>query len=63
MFARLLDWLYRVTGQSDSVPGMGQAALRQAGFEPRVEAERVGLGEVMLVVADKQPDGSGGVVG
>lgn len=52
--SRFIGWLYRVTGQGEPPPGMGEAALTQAGFIPYVVRERVGRSQVLLVVADKR---------
>ena len=52
--SRFIGWLYRVTGQGEPPPGLGEEALAKAGFVPKVVRERVGRSEVMLVVADKQ---------
>jgi ubiquinone/menaquinone biosynthesis C-methylase UbiE len=52
--SRFIGWLYRVTGQGEPPPGLGEKVLTQAGFVSRVVRERVGRSEVMLVVADKR---------
>jgi len=52
--SRLLRWLYRVTGQGESLSGGGEAMLIEAEFVQRTVWERVGRSEVMLIVADKQ---------
>ena len=51
--ARLIDWLYRVTGQSEPLPTGAESVFDQAGLTARIETERVGRSQVMLVVADK----------
>ncbi len=52
--SRFIGWLYRVTGQTEPLPGMGEAVLVEAGFAPRAVWERVGRSKVMLVVAERQ---------
>ncbi|MCP4540843.1 MAG: methyltransferase domain-containing protein [Chloroflexi bacterium] len=47
-------WLYRVTGQSEPPPGLGEKLLKAVGFAPQVVWERIGRNKVMLIVADKQ---------
>ena len=55
--ARLIDWLYRVTGQSDPLPRGSESIFDQAGLKPRIETEHVGHSQVMLLVADKDQAG------
>jgi ubiquinone/menaquinone biosynthesis C-methylase UbiE len=52
--SRFVGWLYQVTGQGEPLPGVGEAAIVDAGFAPRAVWKRVGRSEVMLVVADKR---------
>lgn len=52
--SRFIEWLYRVTGQREPLPGAGEAAAREAGFALRAVWEQVGHSEVMLVVADRR---------
>ena len=51
--ARLIDWLYRVTGQSDPLPNGSESIFDQAGLHARIETETIGHSQVMLVIADK----------
>lgn len=51
---RFLRSLYRLTGQAEPLPAGSEAVLSDAGFAPHTMWERVGLNEVMLVVADKR---------
>ena len=52
--SRFIGWLYRITGQGEPPPGLGEAALVEAGFIPHAVWERVGRSKVLLVVADKR---------
>jgi ubiquinone/menaquinone biosynthesis C-methylase UbiE len=52
--SRFIGWLYRVTGQGEPPPGLGEKVLTQAGFVSQVVREHVGRSQVMLVVADKR---------
>lgn len=54
LLSRFVKWLYRVTGQGEPLPGVGEAVLVKAGFAPHAVWERVGYSQVMLVVAEKQ---------
>ena len=49
--SRLLDWLYRVTGQEEPDADIGSDVFRQAGFEPQTVASQVGQNDVVLVLA------------
>jgi ubiquinone/menaquinone biosynthesis C-methylase UbiE len=52
--SHFIGWLYRVTGQGEPFPGLGEELLATVGFTPRVVWERIGHSKVMLIVADKQ---------
>lgn len=54
VLSRLLKWLYRVTGQADLVPDLGEIVPPVLGFDLRIEWERVRGGEVMLVVGERR---------
>jgi ubiquinone/menaquinone biosynthesis C-methylase UbiE len=49
---RLLEWLYRITGQRGPVPDL-PALLSQFGLESRYDSVAVGSSTVRLVIADK----------
>lgn len=51
--ARLIDWLYRVTGQSVPLPDVSESIFDQAGMPAHTETETVGHSAVLLVIADK----------
>jgi ubiquinone/menaquinone biosynthesis C-methylase UbiE len=51
--SRFIGWLYRVTGQGEPPPGLGEAAAAKADFVSHAAWERVGRSEVLLFVADK----------
>jgi ubiquinone/menaquinone biosynthesis C-methylase UbiE len=55
--ARLIDWLYRVTGQSDPLPRGTESIFDQAGLHARIETEQIKHSHVMLLVADKDQPG------
>lgn len=49
---RLVEWLYRITGQRDSMED--EASIFDAlGMPLRIESERIGRSEVTLLIADK----------
>ena len=52
--SKFIGWLYRVTGQGEPPPGLGETALVRAGLVPHTVWERVGRSKVLLVVADKR---------
>lgn len=52
--SRFIGWLYRITGQGKPLPGVGEAALVEAGFAPHIVWEQVERSEVMVIVADKK---------
>ena len=54
LLSRFVKWLYRVTGQGEPLPGVGEAVLVKAGFAPHAVWEQVGYSQVMLVVAEKR---------
>lgn len=55
--ARLIDWLYRVTGQSDPLPRGTESIFDQAGWRARIETEQINHSQVMLLIADKDQPG------
>lgn len=50
---RVLEWLYRITGQRGPWPPDPAALLPQAGFRFTVEVDRLPRSEVALVIAEK----------
>jgi len=52
--SRFIGWLYRVTGQGETLPGGSEAVAVEAGFVLHAVWERVRRSEVMLVVADRR---------
>jgi ubiquinone/menaquinone biosynthesis C-methylase UbiE len=50
---KLIEALYRVTGQSEPRPSEHEPAFGSTGWSVRTEYERVGSSRVVLVVADK----------
>ncbi len=55
--ARLIDWLYRVTGQSDALPNGSESIFDQVEMPARTETEIIGHSTVMLVIAEKHQAG------
>jgi len=53
--ARLLSWLYEVTGQKEPEPGAFSSQLTNAGLSCRTVWEDVDDTEVMVVIAKKAP--------
>jgi len=53
-FSRFIGWLYRITGQGEPLPRDGEIQAMRAGLIPRIEWDRVGRSEVMLIVAEKR---------
>lgn len=51
---RVAAWLFAVTGQSGRWPPQVEARYRAAGFEARIEVEKLERSEVVIVVADKR---------
>ena len=51
--ARFVDWLYRITGQSELVPGGHESIFQEMGMPPRIEYETIGASTVALVIAEK----------
>jgi ubiquinone/menaquinone biosynthesis C-methylase UbiE len=54
LLSRFIGWLYRITGQGEPLPGVGEAIIARAGFTADAVWEQVGHSQVMLVVAKKQ---------
>jgi ubiquinone/menaquinone biosynthesis C-methylase UbiE len=54
VLSRFIGWLYRITGQDEPLPRAGEAEAMRAGLVPRVEMDRVGSSEVMLIVAERR---------
>lgn len=57
LLARLLSWLYEVTGQGESEPGAFSSRLANAGLSCRTVWEDVDDTEVMVVIAKKTSRG------
>jgi ubiquinone/menaquinone biosynthesis C-methylase UbiE len=55
--ARLIDWLYRVTGQTDALPDGSESIFDQVNMPAHTETETVGHSRVMLVIAEKDQAG------
>src|SRR3972149_4984498 len=51
--ARFVDWLYRITGQSELVPAGHESLFLEMGMPPRIEYETIGASTVALVIAEK----------
>ena len=51
--ARFVDWLYRITGQSELVPDGHESVFQQMRLTPRIEYETIGASTVALVIAEK----------
>lgn len=47
-------WLYAITGQAGPWPPGVEARYRAAGFEARVEGEKLARSEVVIVIAEKK---------
>jgi len=54
LVSSFLSWLYRVTGQNQSLPDSFIAQLKQVGLSPQVTWEKVNRAAVLLIVAEKQ---------
>ncbi len=52
--ARLLEWLYRITGQQEPEPPGIASALAEAGLTLECEHERMGMVQVLIAVATKR---------
>jgi len=52
--ARLLEWLYTVTGQQEPEPPGMASALAEAGLTLERERERMGMAEALIAVATKK---------
>jgi ubiquinone/menaquinone biosynthesis C-methylase UbiE len=52
--ARLLEWLYRITGQQEPEPPGIASASAEAGLTLQRERERIGMVEVLIAVATKR---------
>lgn len=48
-------WLFAITGQSGPWPPGVEALCRAAGFEARVEVEKLARSKVVIVIAEKKP--------
>lgn len=51
--AKVLEWLYRITGQRGPWPDDALDRLREAGFQPQVITERLPRSAVLIVVGSK----------
>lgn len=56
---RVLEWLYRVTGQRGPWPPDPESLFPVAGFDLRVEVDTLPRSEVVLVIAEKRAAFSG----
>ncbi|HZY44793.1 MAG TPA: methyltransferase domain-containing protein [Anaerolineae bacterium] len=55
--ARLIHWLYRVTGQKDALPNGSESVFTQVNMPAHTETELIGHSQVLLVIAEKiSPD-------
>jgi ubiquinone/menaquinone biosynthesis C-methylase UbiE len=57
---RLIEWLYRLTGQRDAKFDE-ESPFKQAGLPARIEHETVGASTVTLIVAEKNPSEGNGL--
>lgn len=55
--ARLIAWLYRITGQSEPLPRGSESIFDQVGLPAHTEIETIGHSAVMLVIAEKDQPG------
>ncbi len=53
--ARLVEWLYQITGQREGAIEKQESVFERAGLPARIETEAVGASLVTLIVADKRP--------
>ena len=56
--ARILEWLYRVTGQRGPWPGAPQKSFEDAGFTYQYLVEEKAHSQVIMIVATRPPEGS-----
>ncbi len=54
---RVIEWLYRITGQREAQLDDEKSIFNRAGMPARIETEAVGASTVTLIVADKNPPG------
>ncbi len=54
---RVIEWLYRLTGQREATFDQVTSLFKQAGLSAHVETETIGLNTVTMVVADKAATG------
>jgi ubiquinone/menaquinone biosynthesis C-methylase UbiE len=50
---RVIEWLYRITGQREATFDQGESLFEQAGLSEHVETETIGINTVTIVVAEK----------
>ncbi len=55
--ARVIDWLYRITGQSEALPNGSESIFDQVNMPACTESEMIGHSTVMLVIAEKDQAG------
>ena len=55
---RLIEWLYRLTGQREAKFDDEGSLFDRAGLPARIEHENIGASTVTLIVADKNPPGA-----
>ncbi len=55
--SRVIDWLYRITGQRDIPVEAEQNIYDRVGLTSRIEVTPVGVSEVALLIADKDQAG------
>jgi ubiquinone/menaquinone biosynthesis C-methylase UbiE len=51
--ARLIEWLYRLTGQREPLPRGDESVFGQSGWVMRIEYEEVGSSSVLLTIGEK----------
>ena len=54
---RLIEWLYRLTGQREAKFDAEESIFDRVGMPARIETETVGASTVTLIVAEKNPPG------
>ncbi len=56
---RLIDWLYRITGQSHAVIDQTESVFDQIKMPARIELESIGASTVTVLIAEKTPGAAG----
>jgi len=57
--SRLLEWLYRVTGQREPLPREGESSWRDHGMEIRFERVCRGSDQILIGIAERREDREG----